>query len=493
MTSLAELLAPAAVLGYLGLTLVIGLAAGRKGSGDVEDFVAGERAFGPVLMYFVFGATIFSAYALLGTPQRVVTHGSDVLYILAYGSVGLVPLFFIGPRVRRIGAREGYVTQAELIGGRFGSSRVTATMGVASVIAFVPYLVIQLKGAAIVMEAVFGWERALGAAVVYGVVVVYVLLGGVRGVGWTTVVQGVAMLVVIWVLGLWIPWKLFGGIGPMFDQVLADKPEYLTLPGPEQRTSEFQYSAEILVSILGFSMWPHAFMKSFSARSAKLVQLSVVLYPTFLFFLVPLIFLGYAALLAGGPPNDTVILWLASYPKLGSNPGIFAFLAFAILAASMSTGDALLHAGGSITVRDVLVRGLGVELDDGQQTKIMRAMVVVLALLAYAMLLLSARVSVVDMLLLAYAVPIQFMPPVLLGLSWRRANRAGAEWGLWSGLATVVILFVCKLAAPALYAWLNPLELQIGVLGVVVNLAVLLVAAWTGEPESDAHLARFEL
>ena len=43
---------------------------------DVHDFVAGDRAFGPVVMYFVMGATIFSAYALLGTPQRIVAKGS---------------------------------------------------------------------------------------------------------------------------------------------------------------------------------------------------------------------------------------------------------------------------------------------------------------------------------------------------------------------------------------------------------------------------------
>ena len=491
--SLGDLLAPAAVIGYLLLTVLIGLGAGRRGSGDVEDFVAGERSFGPVLMYFVFGATIFSAYALLGTPQRVVTHGSDVLYILAYGSVGLVPLFFLGPKVRRIGAREGYVTQAELVGARFASPRVTATMGIASVIAFVPYLMIQLKGAAIVMEAVFGWDRAIGSAVVYGVVVAYVLMGGVRGVGWTTVVQGVAMLVVIWGLGLWIPYQLFGGIGPMFDRVVAEQPEFLTLPGPEERTSPFQYSSEILVSILGFSMWPHAFMKSFSAKSARLVQLSVVLYPTFLFFLVPLVFLGYAAVLSGGPPNDTVILWLAQYPALGDHPGVFAFLSFAILAASMSTGDALLHAGGSIAVRDVLHKGFGVELSDARQTRLMRVIIVVLALVAYVLLQLSLRVSVVDLLLLAYAVPIQFLPLVVLGLSWRRVNQAGAQWGLWVGLGAVVILFVCKLAAPAAYELLNPLDLQIGVLGVAANLAVLLVASLRGRPEPDEHLRRFEL
>jgi SSS family solute:Na+ symporter len=487
------IIARAAVIVYLVVTLAIGLWAGLRGRGDVEDFVAGERSFGPVLMYFVVGATIFSAYALLGTPQRVITHGTDVLYILAYGSVGYVPLFFLGPRVRRIGAREGYVTQAELVGGRFRSAFLSATMGIATVVAFVPYLVIQLKGAAIVMEAVFGVSALVGAGIVYSTVLAYVLLGGVRGVGFTNVVQGVAMIVVVWGLGLFIPLRLYGGIGPMFDRVAAEFPQWLTLPGPGERTSEFQYSAEVLVSILGFSMWPHAFMKAFSARSARLVQLTVVLYPTFLFFILPLVFLGYAALLAGGPSDDTVLLWLAARPELGDHGIAFAFLAFAVLAASMSTGDALLHAGGSIAVRDVLVRGFGLPLDDRSQTQMMRIIIVVLALVAFVMLEVSIGVTVVDLLLLAYAVPIQFLPLVVLGLSWRRANRVGAEWGLAAGLGVVSFLFVCRLAFPGLYQLCNPLDLQIGVVGMAMNLVVLVVLSLAGRGEPDEHLRRFEL
>src|SRR5690606_15690890 len=153
-----------------------------------------------------------------------------------------------------------------------------------------------------------------------------------------------------------LPTHLYGSIGGMFDRVVAEHPEYLTLPGPGEQTPATRYSSEILVSILGFSMWPHMFMKCFTARSARLVQLSVVFYPSFLFFLLPLIFLGYVAVLGGGPADDSVLLWLVDLvADQPAYPLLFAFLAFAVLAASMSTGDALLHAGGSIAIRDVLL------------------------------------------------------------------------------------------------------------------------------------------
>jgi SSS family solute:Na+ symporter len=497
-------LAAVVVVAYLLVTLAMGVVAGRRGRGDVTDFVAGERSFGPVVMYFVIGATIFSAFALLGTPRRVISHGSDVFYILAYGAVGLVPLFFFGARVRRIGAREGFVTQAELIGARFASPRVTALMGIASVVAFLPYLVIQLKGAGIVMHEVLGMRAELGAGLVYAVVLIYVLVGGVRGVGWTNVLQGIAMFIVVWGLGLWIPHALFGGVEPMFDRVLAESPEHLTLPGPGARSTLGRYSSEILVSILGFSMWPHVFMKCFTARSARLVQHSVMLYPTFLFFLVPLIFLGYAALLMGGQPDERVLLWLVRHEELGGGAlqtGAFAFVGFAVLAASMSTGDALLHAGGSILVRDVIVPIKG-HVDVAGQTRTIRWIIATIAIAAFALYLLiegvgngaePGGVSVVDLLLLAFAIPIQFLPLVLLGLYWRGANRVGAEWGLIAGLLTVLMLFVAKITVPELHELVNPADLQIGVYGVVVNSLVLVILSKLGTPPARALLERFEL
>lgn len=489
-------LAPAVVFGYLAIAGLIGLAAGLRGRGGAGDFVAGERAFGPVVMYFVMGATVFSAYALLGTPQRVITRGSDVFYILAYGAIGFTPVFFFGARVRRIGAREGFVTQAELLGARFQSRFVAAAMGVATVVAFLPYLVIQLKGAGIVMHAVVGWPPLVGAAFVYAVVIAYVIVGGVRGVGWTNVVQGAAMLVIVWVLGLWIPGELHGGVGPMLDRVVAERPEMLTLPGPaDAPTSVYQYSSEVLVSALGFSMWPQVFMKCFTARSARLVQLTAALYPTFLLFLVPLVLLGYAALLLPGAPRDeNVLLWLVGQPAIGGAEGWpFAFIAFAVLAASMSTGDALLHGGGSIVVRDVLVRGAGVPLDERAQARWMRAAIVILGVVSLGAYALADRWSVVDLLLLAYAIPIQFLPLTLAGLYWRRAHRRAGEWGLGVGLGAVIGLFALQLVSPAAYAAVNPLGLQIGVIGVAVNALTLVALSWSGAPMASSHLRRFEL
>ena len=75
---------------------------------------------------------------------------------------------------------------------RFKTPALAGLMAVVSVAAFVPYLAIQMKGAGYILESVTRGSipEWVGSAVVYGVVMVYVLRSGVLGVGWTNTFQG---------------------------------------------------------------------------------------------------------------------------------------------------------------------------------------------------------------------------------------------------------------------------------------------------------------
>ena len=123
----------------------------------------------------------------------------------------------------------------------------------------------------------------------------------------------------------------------------------------------------------------------------------------------------------------------------------------------------------------------------------MRASIVVLGVLALLILQRSAGTSVVDLLLLAYAIPIQFMPLVLAGLYWRRANTSAAAAALSVGVGSAVGLFALQQLAPATYAVLNPWGLQIGAIAGALNVVTLVVVAWITPPMSAAHLATYEV
>ena len=205
-------------LGYLALSLAVGLLSGRRASAGTEGYVAGDRNLGFLVMYFIMGASIFSAFAFLGGPGWAYSRGAAAFYILAYGTIGLVPWYFFGPRVARLGRRFGYVTQAELFAHRFESKALSAALALIALIAFIPYLVLQIKGAGYVFNIVTEGRIPVwaGAAIAYAVVLIYVFKSGVMGVAWTNTFQGICMMVLAWGLGLYLPWKLFGGVGKMF-------------------------------------------------------------------------------------------------------------------------------------------------------------------------------------------------------------------------------------------------------------------------------------
>ena len=160
--------------GYLAVTLAMGILPGLRVSKSIDGYVAADRAMGFVVLYFVLGASIFSSFAFLGGPGWAYSRGASAFYIIAYGTIGMVPFYFMGPRARRLGQRFGFVTQAELLSHRFNSRPLSVVLAAVSLVAFVPYLTLQMEGAGYILAIVTEGRvsEAVGAAVTYGVVVV---------------------------------------------------------------------------------------------------------------------------------------------------------------------------------------------------------------------------------------------------------------------------------------------------------------------------------
>ena len=467
---------------YLAVTLGVGLVAGRRASRSVQGYVAGDRDFGLLVMYFITGATVFSAFAFLGGPGWAYSRGAAAFYILTYGVLGMAPWYAMGPKVAALGRRFGFVTQAQLLVGRFPSRGLSALMAILTLAAFVPYVTIQMRGAGIVIEAVTDGRipLAAGAALAYAIVLVYVLSSGVSAVGWTNTFQGVFMLVIAWALGIYLPYRLYGGVGPMFEQILEARPELLSLPGLTgggEPWSWGAYSTAILASAIGVTMWPHLFMKAYTARSDKIIRRTVILFPTFQLFLIPVFLIGFAGVLFPESPDqaDFILPFLILRSDL---PALVVGLFCAgALSASMSTGDALLHGAASVVVED------GVqpfrELSDSGQRLLIRILVVAVGGVAYLFALVEGF-SLVDLLLASYGIICQYMPAMVAALYWRRATTAGVVSGLLAGSAVSVFFF--------LMPELKPLGMHEGILGLIVHIPVLLTVSLRGTPQEDEHV-----
>lgn len=476
-------------IGYLLLSLAIGLASGRKASKSTEGYVAGDRSLGFVVMYFIMGASVFSAFAFLGGPGWSYSQGAAAFYILAYAAVGLVPWYFFGPRVAALGRKHGYVTQAELFAHRFESRSIPAILAVLSIFAFIPYLVIQMKGAGYVFNVVTEGRipEWAGSAIAYGVVMFYVFKSGVLGVGWTNTFQGIFMMALAWGLGLYLPWRLHGGVGPMFDAIATELPDMLRGPGlgaDGQPWSWGAYSSSVAISALGFSVWPHYFMKIYTARDISTLKRTVVFYPTFALFLVPILFIGFAGILAfpGVTPADAILPTIVTSAEIGLPPLIVGLFCAGALAASMSTGDALLHGAGSIAVRDFWGNVRPGSLDDRRERRWIQLMVIAVGAVSYLFALIPG-LSLVRLLLLSYGFIAQLFPLTVATLLWPRVTRQGALAGLVASGGVVVLL---NLVPSLAWGGIHP-----GIYGVAVNVAVMVAVSLATPPMDETHVRQF--
>ncbi len=473
------------IVAYLMITLAIGLRAGKGLSATVDGYVAGDRNFGLLVMYFVTGATVFSAFAFLGGPGWAYSRGAAAFYILSYGVLGMAPWYVIGPKVARIGRRLSLVTQAQLLTARFPSKTLSILIAVVSVVALIPYITLQMKGAGIVIEAVTDGHVPLwlGALVSYGIVLVYVLMSGVAAVGWTNTFQGIFMIVIAWALGLYLPYALHGGIGPMFAEIIEARPEMLALPGltgSGEAWSWGGYTSAIIISAVGLTMWPHIFMKAFTARDERIIRRTVVLFPTFQLFLVPVFLIGFAGVMA--VPNLEQADFILPHLILTIDLPLIVVGLFCAgaLSASMSTGDALLHATASVAVEDG-IRPIQA-MSEHTQRWLIRVLMVVAGAIAYFFAI-SEGMSLVVLLLTSYGVIAQLAPPIVAALFWARATTAGVLAGLLAGSGTALIGFF----NPALV----PFGLHEGIMGLLVHVPVLCLVSWLTAPQERTHTDQF--
>ncbi len=469
----------------------MGIIPGLKVSGSTEGYVAGDRSMNVFILYFVLGASIFSSFAFLGGPGWAYSKGAAAFYIIAYGAIGMVPFYFFGPKARRLGKKHGFVTQAELLEDRFNSKFLSGMLAILTIVALIPYLTLQMKGAGLVLNTISegvipNW---LGAGIAYLVVLIYVFYSGVMGVGWTNTFQGIFMLVIAWFLGIYLPYKMYGGIGPMFEQLMvSDFREALNAPGLTSSGTPWDwwgFSSAVLVSAIGFSMWPHFFMKAFAAKSDRTIKLTVVLYPTFQLFLVPILLIGFAAVLAfpGVTPADSILPY--TLLQMDLSVVLIGLVCAGTLAASMSSGDAIVHAAASVGVRDGVSKISAVKgwLHTGNnERKLIRIFVVVISLIAYYFAVFS-KTDIVSLLLGAYGGIAQMFPLVFAMFYWPRATGKGAISGLIGGIL-ITLLFLY-------YPELKPIPVHEGAYGLIVNITLLIGVSLTTKPESEDRVKRY--
>jgi SSS family solute:Na+ symporter len=242
--------------------------------------------------------------------------------------------------------------------------------------------------------------------------------------------------------------------------------------------SRMAYSTIILVSAIGFLMWPHLFTKSYSTTE-KRIKLTTLAFPLFGIFVVPVLFVGFAAIGVVAPDalesSDKILPHLITN-YMGANSWLYGLIGAGALAAAMSSSDAITH-GGSVSLGRDVIMPFKPDMSERTQVWIMRVGVVVIGAAAYYLSIFGAA-GIIALLVGAYGSIAQFAPGVYGALMWRRGTRSGVIAGLVAGIG---VNYYYQLVAES-----TPLDMNAGIVGLLCNIVIFVAVSLMTQPVSTA-------
>jgi SSS family solute:Na+ symporter len=214
-------------------------------------------------------------------------------------------------------------------------------------------------------------------------------------------------------------------------------------------------------------------------RQPRTLRRTIVLYPTFALFLVPVLLIGFAGipfvdLRALGMQDDAILPYMILH--LGLPAVVVGFFGAVTLAAAMSTQDAITHAAATIFAKDLCAHLFRRELTPGQTIWLVRFAVLVFGAIAYLVAIYGGA-SLVRLLLGAYGSIVQILPMAIAALYWKRATAAGVLAGFIAGVALNFLISLKVVPAD----W--TLALHAGLWGLGANVLLLTTVSLLTRPQ----------
>lgn len=472
------------ITAYLLLTLGLGALANRKLTVDVEDFFLYGRKAGFVVLYLTVVATYHSAFAFLGSGGFFYTHGIGFWEAGTWTILTGAITYVLGSRIWALGRRFRYITPADLLADFYESEAVRVITALVSVVFTILYIQVQAVGLGYIINIATGGRIGFetGSAILLVVAAAYLMAGGIRAVYWTDVVQGVWMYIALWVGGLYLAYTLFGGPIALWSELIARRPDLLTLPGPRGFFTPGMWIGMTITLSFGIVFQPHMMIRFYTAVSDKTIKWLGATTPIYLITIyIPaaMVGLGGALVLPDLAIPDRV------FPEL-----LFAYapawLTGIVLAgataAAMSTIDSILHANTTILTRDIYQRYVARAASQAHYIAVGRVFILALLGIGYVLTVGTYEFLVV-LVTLSGSGALQLMPAIL-GVcfpSKRVLTRTGVLAGIGAGLAT---LYITLVLVP------HPYGLHGGVWSLLVNGLVTVVVSRLTRPPSAQTIER---
>ncbi|MFD1106239.1 cation acetate symporter [Sphingobium olei] len=458
---------------FVGLTLWITKAAAARTRTASDFYTAGGGITG-FQNGLAMAGDYMSAASFLGISAQIFNDGYDGLIYSTGFLVGWpILLFLMAERLRNLGR----FTFADVASYRFAQPPVRSFAAVSTLLVVSFYLVAQMVGAGQLIKLLFGLPYAAAVLIVGGLMMLYVLFGGMRATTWVQIIKAVMLLGGASFMAVMVLAQTGFSLEALFARAVEVKTQAAIADGASAGQAAEQGRSIMapgnfikdpvsaisfgLALMLGTAGLPHILMRFFTVPDAKEARKSVLWATGWIgYFYILTFIIGFGAIVLVGTEGsyldgdgglrgggNMAAIHLAH--AIGGNAflGFISAVAFATILAvvaglTLSAASAVSHD----LYATVFKRG---EASSADELRVSRLTTLALGAFAVLLGLVFEKQNVAFMVSLAFALAASGNFPVLiLSLLWSGCTTRGAAWGGTVGLLTA---FVLTLLSPAVW------------------------------------------
>src|SRR6476646_6233892 len=175
----------------------------------LDEWGLGGRSFGGWVTWFLVGGDLYTAYTFVAVPALVFGAGAIGFFAVPYTIVVYPIVFLVLIRLWSVSHVHGFVTPADFVRARHGSSTLALLVAITGIVATMPYIALQLIGIEAVLKTM-GVTGNWPIVIAFAVLAAYTYNSGLRAPALIAFVKDALIYLVIIVAVLYIPAKLGG-------------------------------------------------------------------------------------------------------------------------------------------------------------------------------------------------------------------------------------------------------------------------------------------
>jgi SSS family solute:Na+ symporter len=455
----------------------------RKGDlRRLDEWGLAGRRLGTLLVWFLMGADLYTAYTFIAVPAGVYAKGSLYFFAVPYVALTFPIAMLTMTRLWTVSKNRGYITAADFVRDRFDSRTLAILIALTGVVAELPYIALQIAGMqAVLSMMLYGAVNSkflseISLIVAFIILATFTFTSGLRGAALTGVLKDVLIWIGIIATLTSVLLSIHGGFSAALSSV-PKSPPFTGLKG----AAPAAYFTLFLGSALALYLYPHSINGSLGSEDRERLRLSTALLPIY--------GIGLGLLALFGVLVYAVPQALAVVKALGPNAVVPSLIYYSLPAPLAGLALVGIFVGGlvpaaimAIAAANLLTRNVVKEFYPNMsltlEANLAKWISAAIKFVALAFVFVVSSSLIISLQLLGGIIIIQTLPAVFLGLFTSKlepkSTIAGWVVGMLSGIyLTLLANKFSTISSTVFNTALGPLYIAVISLGLNVLVTVV--------------------